>query len=152
VGRPAWFRCRRARVLAPARRRVPRCVAHRLSWCAAGAPPRGKRERETEMSVPGEGLIGPYRGLAAFDDSDIDALFFFGRERETEVVVANALASRLTILYGPTGVGKTSLLRAGVVHAIRQLAADEPIAVAVVDSWTDDPVPAIEQAARTALT
>ena len=27
----------------------------------------------------------PYKGLAAFDDSELDALFFFGREREREV-------------------------------------------------------------------
>jgi hypothetical protein len=40
----------------------------------------------------------PYKGLAAFADSELDALFFFGREREREVIVANMLASRLTIL------------------------------------------------------
>ena len=43
-------------------------------------------------------------------------LLFFGREREIEVIAANLVASRLTVLYGPSGVGKTSLLRAGVVH------------------------------------
>ena len=61
----------------------------------------------------------PYKGLSPFDDSDIDALLFFGRAGETEVVVANALAARLTVLYGPSGVGKSSLLRAGVVHQLR---------------------------------
>ena len=33
------------------------------------------------------------------------------------VVVANLLASRLTVLYGPSGVGKSSVLRAGVRRA-----------------------------------
>ena len=36
---------------------------------------------------------------------------------ETEIVAANLLASRLTLLYGPSGVGKTSLLRAGVARS-----------------------------------
>ena len=54
----------------------------------------------------------PYKGLTAFDDSELDALLFFGREREREIVVANLIASRLTVLYGPSGVGKSSLLRA----------------------------------------
>ena len=52
----------------------------------------------------------PVQGSRAFDDSELDALFFFGREREREVIVANLLASRLTVLYGESGVGKSSLL------------------------------------------
>src|SRR5207247_2468448 len=64
----------------------------------------------------------PYRGLAPFGDSELDALLFFGRERETEVVTANVIASRLTVLYGPSGVGKSSLLRAGVARRLRELA------------------------------
>ena len=50
-------------------------------------------------------LKSPYRGLAAFADSDLDALYFFGRERDSEIVVANLIASRLTVLYGPSGRG-----------------------------------------------
>ena len=57
-------------------------------------------------------LDSPYRGLAAFDDSDLDALYFFGRERDSEIVVANLIASRLTVLYGPSGVGKSSVFAA----------------------------------------
>src|SRR3954453_21906803 len=64
----------------------------------------------------------PFKGLAAFDDSELDALFFFGREREREVLVANLLASRLTVLYGESGVGKSSLLAAGVVRSLRSQA------------------------------
>jgi putative ribosome biogenesis GTPase RsgA len=63
--------------------------------------------------------VSPFKGLAAFADSDLDALFFFGREREREVLVANMMASRLTVLYGESGVGKSSLLAAGVVRALR---------------------------------
>jgi WD40 repeat protein len=88
----------------------------------------------------------PYKGLAAFGDSDLDAFFFFGRERERSVIVANLIAARLTVLYGPTGVGKSSVLRAGVVHRLRELArtnlvrtGSPELAVVVVDAWADDP-------------
>jgi WD40 repeat protein len=79
----------------------------------------------------------PYKGLAPFEDSELDALFFFGRGREIEIIVANLLAARLTILYGVSGVGKTSLLRAGVAHRLRN--AHDAVVV-VMSSWTGDPV------------
>ena len=79
----------------------------------------------------------PYKGLVPFGESDLDALFFFGREREVEVVAANLLASRLTVLYGPTGVGKTSVLRAGVARSLRTVPFRR--AVVVFDSWADEP-------------
>ncbi len=94
---------------------------------------------------------GPYRGLRPFGDSDLDAVLFFGREQERAVLVANLLVSRLTVLYGPSGVGKSSLVRAGVVHELRaQLARDGGNGrVVVYDRWAGDPraglVAAIEQ-------
>ena len=91
---------------------------------------------------------GPYKGLAPFDDSDQDALFFFGRERDRDVIVSNLMAARLTVLYGPTGVGKSSILRAGVAHGLRQEAG---IGVVVFDTWTEDPITGILEAARAGL-
>jgi WD40 repeat protein len=79
----------------------------------------------------------PYKGLAAFSDSELDALLFFGREREIEVIKANLVAARLTVLYGPSGVGKTSLLRAGVAHGLRR---DDDAAVVVFSAWATDPI------------
>jgi WD40 repeat protein len=76
----------------------------------------------------------PFKGLAAFDDSELDALFFFGRERERAVLAANMLASRLTVLYGESGVGKSSLLAAGVVRELRTLAPGA--VVALRDNWS----------------
>jgi WD40 repeat protein len=78
----------------------------------------------------------PYKGLAAFEDSELDALFFFGREREIEAVAANVLANRLTVLYGPSGVGKSSLLGAGVARRLRELSGAP---VVVHDAWAEDP-------------
>jgi len=95
-------------------------------------------------------ISSPYKGLAPFDDSDVDALLFFGREWETEVVAANVLASRLTVLYGPSGVGKSSLLRAGVVRALRQAGNPSP-AVAYFGTWAGDPLVGLEEAARASV-
>ena len=103
------------------------------------------------MTVVTELLRSPYKGLSAFDDTDLDALLFFGRENETEIVVANALASRLTVLYGPSGVGKSSLLRAGVVRSLRELSETDTLGVAYLSAWSGDPVAAIGDAARGAL-
>jgi WD40 repeat protein len=90
----------------------------------------------------------PYKGLTAFEDSELDALLFFGREREREIVVANLIASRLTILYGPSGVGKSSLLRAAVARSLREL-PEEPLVV-VFSSWSEDPAAALAQAVEEA--
>src|SRR5438067_1006307 len=89
------------------------------------------------MSVSASAPPTPFKGLAAFQDTELDALLFYGREREREVVVANLVASRLTVLYGPSGVGKTSLLRAAVAHSIRRT---HDAAVVVFSSWAGDPL------------
>jgi WD40 repeat protein len=78
----------------------------------------------------------PYKGLASFEDSELDALLFFGREREIAAVAANVLANRLTVLYGPSGVGKSSLLGAGVARRLRELSGAP---IVVHDTWVEDP-------------
>jgi WD40 repeat protein len=80
----------------------------------------------------------PYKGLAPFEDSELDELLFFGRERDRAVIAANLVAARLTVLYGTTGVGKSSVLRAGVARDLRAL-PERPLVV-VHEAWADDPV------------
>jgi hypothetical protein len=85
----------------------------------------------------------PYAGLNPF--SVKDAPFFFGRDHERDLIVANLMASRLTVLYGPSGVGKSSVLNAGALntlqHAYGRLAADgKPQIVAVAfQKWQANP-------------
>ena len=99
------------------------------------------------MSAVAATPVSPFKGLAAFEDSELDALFFFGRERERAVLVANLLAARLTVLYGESGVGKSSLLGAGVMRELRAL---EPGAVvALRDTWSgpiDDALTEVREA------
>ena len=63
----------------------------------------------------------PYVGLDYFGEED--AGLFFGRDAERKRILGNLRASRLTLLYAESGVGKSSLLRAGVAARLRQLAA-----------------------------
>jgi WD40 repeat protein len=86
----------------------------------------------------------PFKGLARFEDTDVDAALFFGRGRDREIVAANLMASRLTVLYGESGVGKSSLLRAGVAHHLRR--SPEPLIVVVFDAWQSDPVETLVRA------
>ncbi len=91
---------------------------------------------------------GPYKGLMPY--SEEDAPFFFGRESEREIIIANLMASRLTLFYGASGVGKTSVLRAGVVHHLGELAKKNlsergkpEFAIVYFNSWRDDPLPGL---------
>jgi WD40 repeat protein len=90
----------------------------------------------------------PYKGLAPFEDSELDEQLFFGREHDRDVIVANVVAARLTVLYGPTGVGKSSVVRAGVARELRAL-TDEPLVV-VCDAWGDAPATTLAEAVATA--
>ena len=52
------------------------------------------------------------------------------------MAVANLLASKLTVLYGPSGVGKSSMLKAAVVRRLRELEPDAE--VVVLADWAGD--------------
>ena len=55
----------------------------------------------------------PYPGLSSFTEED--AAVFFGREAEVEALWRRLPDRRLAAVIGPSGVGKTSLVRAGVI-------------------------------------
>jgi WD40 repeat protein len=103
----------------------------------------------TEESL---GSAGPYKELDPFEEKD--APYFFGRTQDRDVIVANLLGSRLTLLYGASGVGKSSILRAGVSYSLRQLAQKRRergapmLAVVTFDAWRerDDPIRALLRA------
>jgi WD40 repeat protein len=60
----------------------------------------------------------PWPGLAAFREGDHE--FFRGREADTESLFRFVLRERLTVLFGLAGLGKTSLLQAGLFPCLRQ--------------------------------
>lgn len=87
----------------------------------------------------------PYVGLTYFTEEYVD--FFFGRDNESALIIGNLRASRLTLLYAESGVGKSSVLRAGVVARLHDFAerdrqgAGHPRLVPVVfNSWSERPI------------
>lgn len=64
-----------------------------------------------------ESAQSPYRGLARFEPGDHAR--FFGRARLTESLTALAERHRCVVVLGPSGSGKSSLLRAGLVPWLR---------------------------------
>jgi WD40 repeat protein len=100
--------------------------------------------------------IKPYRGLVPFTEREAE--FFFGRERERQLITSNLRASRLTLVYGASGVGKTSVLKAGVVHHLRRIArkswreqGNPKVVVVEFASWAGDPVAEIPAAVDSAV-
>ena len=60
----------------------------------------------------------PYFGLEYYEEQF--GAWFFGRETEGSKIITNLRAARLTLLHAESGVGKSSLLRAGVAWRMRQ--------------------------------
>lgn len=88
---------------------------HRLIRGIQGVPPGPD---------PGEAVAEgaqPYRGLQVFDVAD--ALFFFGREALTEWLLDKLrtdTGNRFLAIVGPSGSGKSSLARAGLLAALKR--------------------------------
>lgn len=61
----------------------------------------------------------PYRGLAPFEEADHE--FFFGRDDAIGEVMQRLAATRsgIVVVSGASGVGKSSLLRAGILPSLR---------------------------------
>jgi tetratricopeptide (TPR) repeat protein len=89
----------------------------------------------------------PYKGLEPYTEED--RAYFFGRERDQEIIASNLYAVRLTVLYGPSGVGKSSVLRAGVAPQLEET----PRTVLVYSrDWQDpDPLPKLKNTVLSAV-
>jgi WD40 repeat protein len=70
--------------------------------------------------------ICPYRGLFAFREED--ALFFHGRDSFTQTLVEATQRGELVSVIGASGSGKSSVVFAGLVPALRQQGSWEIIA------------------------
>lgn len=66
-------------------------------------------------------LINPYKGLRPFEEAD--AVDFFGRENLTRHLVSKLTSknqlTRFLAVVGPSGSGKSSLVKAGVIPSLR---------------------------------
>src|SRR6478672_6463482 len=59
----------------------------------------------------------PWPGLDSFEENA--RAFFFGRDREAASLLDHLRDAPVTVLYGQPGLGKTSLLRAGLFPLLR---------------------------------
>lgn len=91
------------------------------------------REIEEQPPAPGE---SPYKGLQYFEEADAD--HFFGRELLTAQVVGRLHDERFLTVIGASGSGKSSLVRAGVIPALRggQRLADGALPPANSGRWS----------------
>lgn len=83
----------------------------------------------------------PFVGLRPFDVDDRS--LFFGRSVDTRRVLNLIDCTRLHVIYAPSGFGKTSLLRAGVLPLVSQHGQHEPI---YLGSWAEEPLDVIQAA------
>jgi serine/threonine protein kinase len=110
---------------------VPGLLAESVARCLA--KPRDARypaatailtDLAKVSSVRGSGPLdavepeAPYPGLAAFQEAD--AARFFGRAQDVTSVTAQLIERPMIAIVGPSGVGKSSFVRAGLIPALRR--------------------------------
>jgi tetratricopeptide (TPR) repeat protein len=61
-----------------------------------------------------------YPGLRPFSDTDHDRRLFFGRDEEIQYILHSILVENLFVLFARSGMGKTSLLHAGLMELLRR--------------------------------
>ena len=105
----------------------------------------GARTRRVRP-VEADGVVAcPFKGLASFDVDDAEV--FFGRERLVAELVARLVGAPLLGVVGPSGSGKSSALRAGLLAALAAgvLPGSERWALALMRPG-EHPLRALEQA------
>jgi WD40 repeat protein/class 3 adenylate cyclase/tRNA A-37 threonylcarbamoyl transferase component Bud32 len=88
---------------------------HRLRGLAASE--RIHAVKGPGVSAPPPATECPYRGLLAFEPED--RAYFFGREAVVEELIGRLAPGTLLAVVGASGSGKSSVLRAGIIAAVR---------------------------------
>ena len=86
----------------------------------------------------------PYKFLDYFTEQD--ETLFFGREHEIDLIVSNIVSHRNYIIHGRSGVGKSSIVRAGLSPVLKRKNYD----VFVIRSYKD-PLEEIRQSLRSLI-
>lgn len=82
----------------------------------------------------------PYVGMRPYKREE--KKWFYGRDADGRIIADKTLAARLTLLYAPSGVGKSSVLNANTIPALE----DEDCDVMYWDAWAgSDPTSAIKE-------
>jgi len=81
---------------------------------------RSWREAEAIATAPSESDICPYKGLRYFDCNEEDPKYFYGRRALTDQLLDRVRQSNFVAIVGASGSGKSSVLRAGLLHQLKQ--------------------------------
>jgi WD40 repeat protein/transcriptional regulator with XRE-family HTH domain len=87
-------------------------------------------EQAASRNAEDEAGRSPYQGLARFEPDDHDR--FFGRDELLVTLRRMAGAHRFSAVFGPSGSGKSSLLRAGLIPALREHSAGRVAAIRIL--------------------
>src|SRR5580658_6306209 len=124
-----WYECRRGHRARPLSRPALQCAAWRGRPGRVRAAAQGLHEAAHPMNAAQDLAIGaadavlrldrknPWLGLASFTEETRD--FFYGRNTEIGELARRVQRKLLTVLFGQSGLGKTSILRAGLVPRLR---------------------------------
>ncbi|WP_414572833.1 eIF2A-related protein, partial [Nostoc sp. CCY 9925] len=63
--------------------------------------------------------VYPHKGLAAFDFNDEDPKYFYGRTTLTDILLNKVRQSNFVAVVGASGSGKSSLVKAGLLHQLK---------------------------------
>lgn len=104
-----WLSADEPRAAEPSQQRKP---------AASAASGTQRAESPSPASIPRPDQASPWPGLAPY--TEVAAGLMFGRERESDQVVQSVAVHPVTVLYARSGLGKTSLLHAGVAPRLRE--------------------------------
>jgi tetratricopeptide (TPR) repeat protein/energy-coupling factor transporter ATP-binding protein EcfA2 len=79
-------------------------------------------EFDPSLALKLDDSLCPYRGLNAFQEEDKD--IFCGRQRLIEKLIEKTKETRMLFIVGPSGSGKSSLVLAGMIPALKNGATD----------------------------
>jgi WD40 repeat protein len=92
--------------------------------------------------VPDFENIQIYPGLNPYFEEDSD--YFFGRDEDIQNIITYLYAKPLTILHGESGVGKSSVLQAGVIYNINGEVRENlkyyevpKLAIVIFNNWSN---------------
>ncbi|MBE7382877.1 MAG: pentapeptide repeat-containing protein [Leptolyngbya sp. SIO1E4] len=74
---------------------------------------------QTSQTASADQGICPYKGLEFFDCNEEDPKYFFGREQLIGQLLDHARTHSFMALVGASGNGKSSVLRAGLLHQLK---------------------------------
>ncbi len=115
---------------------VPEELAQIVDWCLKKRLDERIPDAQTLLQALERFLPGnqaktlqsdqcPYNGLYAFQENDHNK--FFGRSLEIEALLNRLLDQPLVAIVGPSGVGKSSFVRAGLIPALKRADSWESI-------------------------